>query len=88
MPLPAPRGHTSPNGPSRWWRLPDSDDVLTRFSPTTLAAAVGRAIRYWSGAPRTTCPGEAKAFHADEAAVRKVTPILQEQLQLSSTRDW
>ena len=71
-----------------WWRLPNSDDLLTRFDPAALAAAVDRAIRYWSGAPQATYPEAAKAFHADEAAVRKVNPVLQKQLQLSSTRNW
>lgn len=71
-----------------WWRLADSDDLLTRFDPATLAAAMDRAIRYWSGAPHATYPDAAKAFHADVAAVRKVTPILQKHLQLSSTRNW
>lgn len=71
-----------------WWRLPNSDDLLTRFEPATLAAAMDRAIRYWSGAPRATYPDAAKAFHADTAAVRKVTPVLQKHLQLSATRNW
>lgn len=71
-----------------WWRLANSDDLLTRFEPATLAAAMDRAIRYWSGAPQATYPEAAKAFHADAAAVRKVTPILQKHLRLSATRNW
>jgi hypothetical protein len=71
-----------------WWRLTGSDDLLTRFEPTSVAAAVDRAIRYWSGAQQATYPNAARAFQADEAAVRKVTPILQKQLQLSPTRNW
>lgn len=71
-----------------WWRLPSPDDLLARFAPTTLAAALDRAIRYWSGAPGATYPSVAEAFDADEAAVRKVTPVLQKNLQLSATRNW
>jgi hypothetical protein len=71
-----------------WWRLPNVDDLLTHFDPATLAAALDRAIRYWSGASQATYPDAAKAFNADEAAVRKVTPVLQKHLQLSPTRNW
>jgi hypothetical protein len=71
-----------------WWRLPNSEDLLTRFDPATLAAALDRAIRYWSGAPQATYPDVAKAFHADEAAIRKATPTLQKQLQLNPTSNW
>lgn len=71
-----------------WWRLRRSEELLARFDPATLAAALDRAIRYWSGAPQATYPDAAKAFRADEAAVRKITPILQKQLQLSPTRNW
>jgi hypothetical protein len=71
-----------------WWRLPNLDDLLTRFDPATLAAALDRAIRYWSGAPRATYPDAAKAFNTDEAGVRKATAVLQKNLRLSSTRNW
>src|SRR5205807_10048569 len=37
-----------------WWRLPDPDDLLARFTPRVLAATIDRAIRYWSGAPQAT----------------------------------
>lgn len=71
-----------------WWRLPESAELLARFDPATLAAALDRSIRYWSGVPRVTYPDAARAFRADEAAVRKVTPVLQKQLQLSASRNW
>lgn len=71
-----------------WWRLPDPDALLARFPPQVLAAAVDRAVRYWSGAAGATYPDVARAFHADETAVRKATPVLQKQLQLSTTRNW
>ncbi|HEV2780799.1 MAG TPA: hypothetical protein VGX25_15545 [Actinophytocola sp.] len=54
-----------------WWRLPAADDLATRFPPRVLAAAVDRAVRYWSGA---TYPDAAKTFRADESLVRKATP--------------
>ncbi len=71
-----------------WWRLPNSEDLLTSFDPAPLAAALDRAIRYWSGAPQATYPDAARAFQADEAVIRKITPVLQKQLQLSTTRNW
>ncbi|MCE7006403.1 hypothetical protein LWC34_26745 [Kibdelosporangium philippinense] len=71
-----------------WWRLPDLDDLLAQFSPPVLAAAVDRAVRYWSGAAQATYPEVAEAFRADQAAVRKATPILQKRLQLSGTTNW
>ncbi|HEY1574295.1 MAG TPA: hypothetical protein VGG05_23355 [Pseudonocardiaceae bacterium] len=71
-----------------WWRLPNAEDLLIRFDPAILAAALDRAIRYWSGAPQATYPDVAKAFRADESAIRKATPTLQKQLQLNTTRNW
>ena len=71
-----------------WWRLPDPDVLLARFSPSVLAATVDRAVRYWSGASQAGYPDAAAAFAADQADIRKATPILQKQLQLSSTRNW
>jgi hypothetical protein len=71
-----------------WWRLPDPDILLARFSPRVLAATVDRAVRYWSGASQAGFPDAAAAFTADEADIRKATPMLQKQLQLSSTRNW
>ena len=71
-----------------WWRLPDPDALLARFSPRVLAATVDRAVRYWSGASQAGYPDAAAAFAADQADVRKATPMLQKQLQLSSTRNW
>jgi hypothetical protein len=71
-----------------WWRLPNPEDLLARFSPRVLAATVDRAIRYWSGAGNATYPDTAEAFKADEAAVRKATAVLQKQLRLDSTRNW
>ena len=71
-----------------WWRLPDPDDLLARFSPDVLAATVDRAIRYWSGLPKAGYSDAAAAFGADQADMRKATPMLQKQLQLSSTRNW
>jgi hypothetical protein len=71
-----------------WWRLPDPDVLLARFSPRVLAATVDRAVRYWSGAAQAGYPDAAAAFAADQADIRKATPILQKQLQLSSTRNW
>jgi len=71
-----------------WWRLPDPDGLLDRFSPRVLAATVDRAIRYWSGAPRTGYSDAAATFEADPAEMRRATVILQKQLQLSSTRNW
>jgi hypothetical protein len=71
-----------------WWRLPDADVLLARFSHRVLAATVDRAVRYWSGAPQAGYPDAAAAFTADQADIRKATPMLQKQLQLSSTRNW
>ena len=71
-----------------WWRLPDPDILLARFSPHVLAATVDRAVRYWSGALQAGFPDAAAAFTADQADIRKATPMLQKQLQLSSTRNW
>jgi hypothetical protein len=71
-----------------WWRLPNAEDLLIRFDPAILAAALDRAIRYWSGAPQATYPDVAKAFRADESAIRKATPTPQKQLQLNTTRNW
>jgi len=71
-----------------WWRLPDPDDLLSLFPPRVLAATVDRAVRYWSKAGNATYPEAAKAFGADEAAVRKATPVLQGHLKLSDTINW
>jgi hypothetical protein len=71
-----------------WWRLPDPDVLLARFSPRVVAATVDRAIRYWSGASGAGYPDAAAAFTADQADMRKATPMLQKQLQLSSARNW
>ena len=71
-----------------WWRLPDPDGLLDRFSPRVLAATVDRAIRYWSAAPQTGYSDAAATFEADPAEIRRATVILQKQLQLSSTRNW
>jgi hypothetical protein len=71
-----------------WWRLPDPDGLLARFSPSVLAATVDRAIRYWSGLPQAGYSDAAAAFGADQADMRNATPMLQKQLQLSSTRNW
>ncbi|MFL6120353.1 hypothetical protein [Actinophytocola sp.] len=71
-----------------WWRLPDPDDLLAQFSPPVLAAAVDRAVRYWSRAAQVTYPEVAEAFRADQTAIRKATPILQKRLQLSDTTNW
>jgi hypothetical protein len=71
-----------------WWRLPDPDDLLTRFAPRVLAATVDRAIRYWSGTAQSTYPEAAEAFRVEETAIRKATPVLQKHLQLSDTRNW
>jgi hypothetical protein len=71
-----------------WWRLPDPDGLLARFSPRVLAATVDRAIRYWSGAPQTGYSDAAATFGADPAEMRRATVMLQKQLQLSSTRNW
>ncbi len=71
-----------------WWRLPDPDGLLARFSPRVLAATVDRAVRYWSGAPQTGYSDAAADFAADPAEMRKATPVLQKHLQLSSTRNW
>jgi len=71
-----------------WWRLPGPDVLLARFSPRVVAATVDRAVRYWSGAAQAGYPDAAAAFAADQADIRKATPMLQKQLQLSSTRNW
>lgn len=71
-----------------WWRLPDPDALLTRFAPRVLAATVDRAVRYWSGAAQVGYPETAAAFRADEAEMRKATPMLQKRLQLSDTHPW
>jgi hypothetical protein len=71
-----------------WWRLPDPDGMLARFSPRVLAASLDRAVRYWSGAAQAVYPEAAAAFKADQADMRKATPMLQKQLQLSTTRNW
>jgi hypothetical protein len=71
-----------------WWRLPDPDDLLARFTPRVLAATIDRAIRYWSGAPQATYAEAADAFRTEEAAIRKAAPVLQKRLQLSDTRNW
>lgn len=71
-----------------WWRLPDPDDLLTRFTPRVLAATIDRAIRYWSGAPQATYAEAADAFRAEEATIRKAAPVLQKRLQLNDTRNW
>lgn len=71
-----------------WWRLPDPDDLLVQFPPPVLAAAVDRAVRYWSRAAQVTYPEVADAFRADQAAIRKAVPILQKRLRLSDTINW
>ncbi len=71
-----------------WWRLPEPDDLLARFPPQVLAAAVDRAVRYWSGAGQATYPEVAEAFRADQAVIRKATLVLQKHLQLSDTTNW
>jgi hypothetical protein len=71
-----------------WWRLPDPDDLLVQFPPPVLAAAVDRAVRYWSRAAQVTYPEVAEAFRADQAAIRKVTPVLQKRLRLNDTTNW
>jgi hypothetical protein len=71
-----------------WWRLPAPDDLLARFTPRVLAAALDRAVRYWSGATGATYPNAAKMFRADESLIRKATPLLQKHLQLNTTRNW
>ena len=71
-----------------WWRLPDPDDLLARFSPRVLAAAMDRAICYWSGASGAVYSEAAAAFKADEGDMRKVTSLLQKHLRLSATRNW
>ena len=52
-----------------------------------LAATVDRAVCYWSGVPRVGYANSASAFTVDEADMRKATPVLQRQLQLSPTRN-
>jgi hypothetical protein len=71
-----------------WYRLPDPDGLLTRFSPAVLAATLDRAVRYWSGAARVDYPETAAAFRCDAAEMRKATPLLQKQLQLNAARNW
>jgi hypothetical protein len=71
-----------------WWRLPDPDSLLTRFSPRVLAGTVDRAVRYWSGAGQATYPEAAKTFTADQDEIRKATPMLQKQLNLNNARNW
>jgi hypothetical protein len=71
-----------------WWRLPDPNGLLARFSPRVLAATIDRATRYWSGAPQASYSDAAAAFKADQADMRKATPMLQKHLQLSSTCNW
>jgi hypothetical protein len=71
-----------------WWRLPDPDSLLARFSPRVLAGTMDRAIRYWSGAGQAGYPEAAAAFKADQVDMRKATPMLQKQLRLSDTRNW
>lgn len=71
-----------------WWRLPDPDALLARFPPRTVAATVDRSVRYWSGMVGVSYPETAAAFRADEADMRKATPVLQKHLQLSDTRNW
>jgi hypothetical protein len=71
-----------------WWRLPDPDSLLARFAPRVLAAAIDRAVRYWSGADQAGYPDAAAAFKADQADMRKATPILQKHLRLTTTRNW
>lgn len=71
-----------------WWRLPAPEGLLARFTPWVLAAALDRAVRYWSGTTGATYPDAAKTFGTDESLIRKATPLLQEHLQLSQTRNW
>lgn len=71
-----------------WWRLPDPDALLARFSPRVIAGALDRAIRYWSGAAGAGYPEAAEAFRADEADMRKATPVMQRRLRLSDTCNW
>jgi hypothetical protein len=71
-----------------WWRLPDPDDLLTRFGPRVLAATLDRAIRYWSGATQATYSETADAFRADENLMRKATPLLQKRLEINTTQPW
>jgi hypothetical protein len=71
-----------------WWRLSDPEDLLAQFPPPVLAAAVERAVRYWSRAAQATYPEVAEAFRADQTGIRKATPILQKRLQLSDTTNW
>ena len=71
-----------------WWRLPDPDAMLDRFPARVLAATVNRAVRYWSGASEAGYADSAAMFTADEAEMRKATPVLQRHLQLSVTRNW
>jgi outer membrane murein-binding lipoprotein Lpp len=71
-----------------WWRLLDAESLLASFGPQVLAAALDRAVRYWSGAPHASYPEAAEAFRTNEDLMRKVTPLLQKRLQLSSARNW
>lgn len=68
-----------------WWRLTDAKGFLARFGPRVLAAALDRAVCYWSGVAGTTYPETAGAFGADQDLMRKATPLLQKQLQLTTT---
>jgi hypothetical protein len=68
-----------------WWRLADTESYLARFGPRVLAAALDRAVCYWSGVAGTTYPETAGAFGADQDLMRKATPLLQKQLQLTTT---
>jgi hypothetical protein len=71
-----------------WWRLPDPESMLARFSPAVIAASLDRAVCYWSGVPGTGYPEAAATYRADQDDVRKATPVLQQRLQLNRTRNW
>lgn len=71
-----------------WWRLPDPDALLALFPPPVLAAALDRAVRYWSRVAQVTYPEVADAFRVDQAAIRKAATILQKRLRLSDTVNW
>jgi len=60
--------------------------LLLNLEAADLGSVQGAAD--WSGAAQAGYPDAAVAFAADQADIRKATPVLQKQLQLSSTRNW
>ncbi len=72
-----------------WWRVnAESRDAISgRYPGDALAAALHRATCYWSNADCSYADA-ARWYRVDEGLIRKVTPVLQRQLDLGRLQPW